>query len=368
MGIRKMGLLLSAWAFGWAMVSSAAISTNCQDNKECLIELPGSTCADGTPSFITLTRRPTAKHVLVYLTGGGACWDAQTCKKGLANPLTRTETPTDWNNGDGIGDATDSNNPFAADYSVVTVPYCTGDVHAGARTINYGTDAAPYVIRHQGFKNVQLAFDKVKSIFPNPDKVVLLGCSAGGIGAYYHMGTLAKAFPDSEKMVISDAGTPFRPPYINADKYKMVMTNWGADKTLPEGVTDFSGLIADNGKRYPDIDFGFISSYQDKTMTFFALAVGSASPFTAVRDTIIDLSDKYLGLNNPRAKVFYTNTSMHCHTVEALGGIQSGDQNLGQWLTAMVEHKKGWENERPDLTQEIYIDPNQPIPTMDDIK
>jgi len=368
MGMRYWGLAVLAGVFCWSVISSAEISKTCEDNKECLIELPGSTCADGTSSFMTLTRRPNAQHLLVYLTGGGACWSADSCKKGLASVLTRQETPTDWNEGDGVGNAKDAANPFGSNYSVVTVPYCTGDAHVGARTIDYGTASSPYVIRHQGYKNVQLAFDKVKSLFPTPQKVVLLGCSAGGIGAYYHMRTLANEYPNAEKFVVSDAGTPFRPPYVKADAYKTVMLNWGADQTLPAGQTDFSSLVAYNTKTYPDIRFGFISSYQDKVMTFFALAVGSTSPFTAVRDTIISLSDQYIGKDTTNAKVFYTNTSRHCHTVETLETVTSVDANLGTWLTDMVTDKKGWENERPDLSQEIFINPNQALPTIRDVR
>ncbi len=366
--MRRLGLAIAVGMIFGALVASAEIPTTCEDNKECLIELPGSTCADGTPSFMTLTRRPNAKHVLVYLSGGGACWSADSCRKGLASTLTRKEEPSDWNEGSGIGDAKDASNPFRSDYSIVTVPYCTGDVHSGARTIDYGTADKPYVIRHQGFNNVQLAFDKVKSLFPTPEKVVLLGCSAGGIGAYFHMRTLAAEYPTAQKYVISDAGTPFRPPYIKEDAYKNVMLNWGAEKTLPPGQTDFSSVVAYNTKKFPDIKFGFMDSYQDSVMTFFAMSVGSPSPFSAVKHTIIDVSDKYIGLETTNAKVFYTNTSRHCHTPEALGKVTSVDTDLGTWLTNMVNDKKGWDNERPDLTQEILIDPSQPLPTIDDVR
>ena len=51
--------------------------------------------------------------------------------------------------GDGLLDVADARNPLR-DYSIVYVPYCTGDVHLGDSTTDYGNGV---VIQHKGAVN-----------------------------------------------------------------------------------------------------------------------------------------------------------------------------------------------------------------------
>jgi hypothetical protein len=337
--------LACAWAF--------SDTVNCVDGKECLIDLPGSSCGDGTQSYFTLTKRTGAKHLLIYLNGGGACWDKDTCSGGYVETLTRQETATDWAGGTGIQNSQDPTNPFAKDYNVITVPYCTGDAYTGGATVDYGTSAQPFVVHHQGYQNIKLVLSAVKQLYPDPDKVVLLGCSAGGIGAYVHERNLADTYPDAAKYVVSDAGTPFKPPFVDATKYAAIMKSWGAQANLPttggQSVSDFGALLQYNIATYPKIRFGFISSYQDQVMTFFAWALGAATPLTAVHDLIVDLSDHVLGMSTPNARVFYVNGNEHCQTPFALNSITSVRSNLGEWLGDLVDDAAAWDNQRPDL-------------------
>lgn len=209
----------------------ATIPTDCGDDRECLIELAGSSCADGTPSYFTLTKRAGAKNLLIYFSGGGACWSKQSCEAGYAQTLTREEEPTDWTDGQGIHSKHDKKNPLATDYNIITVPYCTADAYTGNRTADYGTQRAPYVIRHVGYENVKKTLAAVKTLYPTPGKVVLAGCSAGGIGVTYHLRNLAATYPEARKYVVSDAGTPFRPPFVHEKNYRQIMASWGADTT-----------------------------------------------------------------------------------------------------------------------------------------
>lgn len=351
----------AVWFIVLGMVVSsglkAEISKECGNDRECLIEVPGAVCADGTPSYITLTKRANAKHLLVYLKGGGACWSKSTCEKGYAKPLTRREDATEWTEGRGIHSKSDKNNPFGQDYNVITVPYCTGDVYAGNRTTNYGSDDRPYVIQHHGYENVKLSLAKAKELFPTPEKAALVGCSAGGIGAYYHLRNFAGAFPQAKKYVVSDAGTPFRPPYIYDERYRAIMTSWGAENTLPSDAKNFAEVMKHNTKNFGDVKFGFISSYGDTVMAFFALTAGSPSAFTAVKKSIIDASDNAIGRDSAHARVFYTESSRHCHTPESLGDIVSEGRSLGDWLHDMTEDYNQWDNVRPDLRRDVQASP-----------
>ena len=343
--------LLSVFAF-ISFAALAEIGTECGPDRECLINVPGTQCADGTPSFITLTQRANAKKLLIYFQGGGACWSQSSCEQGLASKLTRSEDATDWATGSGIHDKSDPKNPFSADYNVITVPYCTGDVYTGARTINYGSTSNPYMIRHVGYENTLKNLQKIRELVPSPEKVVLLGCSAGGIGVYYHLRNLNETYPSIPKYVISDAGTPFAPPFVNQTNYQKIMANWGAEATLPENIRDFGSLIEQNTKNFPDIRFGFVSSYRDRTMSLFAFAIGTLTPGAAVKNTIVHLADTHLkGATN--AHVFYTETNLHCQTPENLASVESMGTNLGQWMGDMVNDSVAWASERPDLDHAV---------------
>lgn len=343
--------------FLFSFSATAEISTHCDYDRECLIEVPGSQCADGTPSFVTLVRRRQAKNVLIYLKGGGVCWNAKSCTNGLARPLTRVELPTEWNTGLGIHQHENHSNPFGRDYDIVTVPYCTGDAFTGDNVMHY-TDAGPATIRHYGYQNVLLSLGVAKSLVPNPERAVLLGCSAGGIGAFFHLNNFRKVFPASQRYVISDAGLPFKPPHILPESYQMVMRNWGADKHLDQNdrhgraTQNFGDLIRRNTDAYPDTRFGFISSYRDGVMTFFGIAVGSAVGMKIVRDNIIDIAENAIGRNAEHARVFFTDTNTHCHTPKDLESQVALSTPLSLWLHQMLE-KHGWSNIRPDLVRSI---------------
>lgn len=358
--ISLRSLALGVFAFA-AMVHA---EPNCVDNQECLIDLPGTQCADGTMSYMTLTKRPGAKNTLIYLDGGGACWDKESCENGYATTLTRDPMPQDWNNGPGIQNLQDANNPFDKNYNVVYVPYCTADAYTGNRVADYGTPGQPLKINHHGYENVQKVLEKVKDLYPTPDKVVMLGCSAGGIGAYFHMRDLAATFPNTKKYVVSDAGVPFSPPFVDAQKYEKIMKSWGADQHLfmnphtGKMITSFAELIQYNTQQFGDIRFGFIDGYHDKIMTFFGWAIGALQPLQVVRDVLINTAEKAIGPNAPNGKVFYTETDTHCHTPQPPGSLKSGNTTLATWLKNLIDDSPAWKNERPDLDH--YIPPVDP--------
>jgi hypothetical protein len=87
-------------------------------------------CSDGS-EFNFWVRKANPTKVVLYLQDGGACFSAETCAPDSGVYQTKvSEGPTGEG---GIFDFADQRNPFA-DYSVVYVPYCTGDVHIGNTT------------------------------------------------------------------------------------------------------------------------------------------------------------------------------------------------------------------------------------------
>ena len=328
---------------------------DCELNKECVREFPGLMCADGTPSYYTIIPRST-ENVLIFMFGGGACWDWYTCSAGMALTLTRKAPTQDWVNGTGIFSQNDPANPFR-DFTIVTVPYCTGDVYVGDSQINHGSKDYPYQLNHKGYDNALFTLQEAARLFSDTKKVVLMGTSAGGIGAYTHMKNLNRLFPNSEKFVISDAGTPFQPPFVSEKVYETVLQNWNAYKGFPvdsnfRPASHFGAVLEFNRKQFPHIKFGLISSYADYVMSGFAYALGAPDATTAVRDILRTASDHQIGTDHPNQKVFYTETWGHTFTQYPLKDTSSLGVTLSDWLNAMI-NGGSWENVRPDINKQI---------------
>ena len=111
-------------------------------------------------------------------------------------------------------------NPFA-DYSVVYVPYCTGDAHLGNTTTEY---APGLTVHHKGYVNGTAALDYVAATAPGATEVVVVGESAGSIAAPLYAGLVSDRLPDARITVLADGSgsTPtlqlcysaFFPPWL----------------------------------------------------------------------------------------------------------------------------------------------------------
>jgi hypothetical protein len=115
--------------------------------------------------------------------------------------------------GQGIFDHTGTINPFT-DYLQVFVPYCTGDLHIGAREDTTSTFRTPSGKTFTGFSNATQAVtytDKsVRNYGYSPTMSVMTGGSAGGFGVILLYAAFRHILPSSEKMItISDSGTPY---------------------------------------------------------------------------------------------------------------------------------------------------------------
>jgi len=325
----------------------------CQYDKECVIELPESVCADGTPSYFTVLPRKNSNNLVIYLEPGGACWNKESCSFGHVLSLTRKKHKSKWGSRKGIFNLKDKANPFQG-FSIVSIPYCTGDVFMGNNEINYGTESDPLIIKHHGYKNVLLTLDAVKASYPSPEKVVLFGMSAGGMGVMAHLRNLDSAFPQSQKFALADAGTPFIPPHLDETAYQEVMNNWNAPSILPpvtspETMRHLGDLVHYNTTHYPHIRYGLVQSYEDTVMTFFAKSVGSPEPSEAVRNTIIDVADNFIGNSSPNARVFFVENQFHLQTNQSLSKMVSAGTRLIDWLQGMFFMQESWPNVRPDL-------------------
>ncbi|MEI8241333.1 MAG: pectin acetylesterase-family hydrolase, partial [Actinomycetota bacterium] len=103
-------------------------------------------CSDGS-GFTYFVRKADPNKVLFFLEGGGACFSKDTCSPDSTTFKHNLDGTAGMTDTDGIFDFTNPQNPFA-NYSMVFVPYCTGDVHIGNATTDYGDGV---VVHHNGY-------------------------------------------------------------------------------------------------------------------------------------------------------------------------------------------------------------------------
>ncbi len=330
---------------------------DCTAESVCFIQVPGAVCADGTTTGFSVLYRKGAKKLYLYFDGGGACWNKETCEKGTAVHLseqTPYEGPYSGQDSSSLGgwrDFQNPDNPIADGYNVARLPYCTADIWMGDKVVNYGTIDKPYVIRHVGHRNVEKILREVRKRFPDPDSILLMGTSGGGLGVSYNVHQVRTTYPRTKMFVLNDSGLPFKTPYVSPKSLEELYTNWGVNGTNPisgpVGMNVAASILEFNQTNYPDVPYGFISGYKDWTMTFFAKMLGSPNFTVAVRQTMQSLADEEF-THASNYKVFYLDDFWHGYISKDPSKVVSKGIRLSDWTKAMLNESNAWVNVRPD--------------------
>lgn len=195
------------------------------------------TCANGTPTGIGISRAPGAQTMVMLFEGGGACWDPITCLgvgieptavnlDGFGEPefnqVRRTFLDALW-----FARRDDPDSPFR-DATLVFVPYCTGDLHAGTHVTVYSALGLNVTFHHVGALNLDAALDALAD--DDPTVVYALGISAGGYGVQINWDRIAAAFSGATTHILADGAqiVDFVP-----DRWEQARTRWRP--RVPEG-------------------------------------------------------------------------------------------------------------------------------------
>jgi hypothetical protein len=200
-------------------------------------------CADGS-RFSFWERQADPARVVLFLNGGGVCWDAEMC----AFTSTGQAGESDfygWNDQggarpydqrSGFFDLTRADNPFAG-YSIVFVSSCTGDAHLGDVAQKY---SPTLTVQHRGRVNGTAALDHLATHYPSAAQVVVIGKTAGSIAAPLYGGLVADRLPRAKVTVFgAQSGAWPDSPDFNV---KVLGTAWGAYDAAPAWAVD--GLTA----------------------------------------------------------------------------------------------------------------------------
>jgi len=166
------------------------------------VRADGPVCIAGT-DYSVFTRKGDPKKLLIFLQGGGACWQGfYNC-----NVLGDAQSPPEEGPYPGVFDPTSADNPFA-DYSVVYMPYCDGSTFGGDNDVNDPDFPFGDTRYHRGLRNVSAGMDVAKEMFPRAKQITVMGHSAGGVGVAAFAPFLTRfTFGNNTKLTVyNDAG------------------------------------------------------------------------------------------------------------------------------------------------------------------
>ena len=260
------------------------------------IEVEGSVCRDGSPTGIGVRLQEDADDLVIYLEGGGACFNAETC---AANPSSFGATEfagVAAQAGDaGLFSTTNAENPVA-DWNMVYVPYCTGDLHGGSFPNNtfLGAEVGPQ--QFVGHGNVKRALALLDDGLDAPGRVLLAGSSAGGLGTLLNFDATARTFATSDLTLLDDSGPVFFEDDVFSPGLATSVTGlYNLSGTIQGGASLFAqdglpGIYDYYATKYPSAEFGLASYLGDDTFQYF-YGFGQIDPGTGQQDPITD--DEY---------------------------------------------------------------------------
>jgi hypothetical protein len=233
----------------------------------------GTRCMNNSSTGMGLNLDGAADQVLIYLEGGGACFNSFTCS-GVAHPNGFGEADLEAVAREvgarGIFNREDPDNPFR-DWNYVFIPYCSGDIFAGAAEQGVGGRV------QVGYENIGAYLEELVPAFSRAEKVVLTGSSAGGFGALYNYDRTQQAFGDIPVHLLDDSGPPLPDDYLSPCLQQQIREAWNLEATLPSDCdicnTDDGGglvnIIPFLAEKYPDRRLGIITSTRDGVIRLF---------------------------------------------------------------------------------------------------
>jgi hypothetical protein len=294
-------------------------------------------CSDGS-KFSFWMRKANPKKVVFYLQGGGACFSAKTCAPGSGFYKINIGSDDRPSGQAGMFELAEKRNPFA-DYSIVYVPYCTGDVHIGNTTTKY---APGLTVHHKGYVNGTAALDHLITTFPDATDVVVMGESAGSVAAPLYAGLVSDRLPKAQITVLADGSGS----YPDAPRLAKIIAAWGAGNALPDWAKtvdrgakhwSFPGFFIQSGRHDPKIVFARHDHAYDEVQERWYPSIGIPG-----REVLSLIDANEAQIERARVNLLSYTAPGSEHTVlsdEPFYTEQVNGQRFVDWVTRVIERK-----------------------------
>lgn len=301
--VRIITLLLSFTVLG-GILSETVFAREWQN-----VPIPNSVCGDGSAYSVFISKGSSEKLLIEFM-GGGACWSLMTCEGPdfhtwihpipeipAYSTLTAESVDHPWNRA-----------------TVIFVPYCTGDVHAGHHIAQYmGIDT----VHHVGYNNVINSLNHLsqKHIvdFRNFQDVTVWGASGGAIGSFVHASNIERYLnPTAKKTLIADSpglhfGKTFWHKFTNLllRDYNEAFGHIGLRYQDNGFLAPFMGPVFENLKNW---QIGILQSTRDVVMSkiFGDISMEDHQDLVLSPEGIAQVAKQY-----PNVKTWIPDTMMH---------------------------------------------------------
>lgn len=326
------------------------------------VEPPGVVCGNNSQYKFFVNFSDKSDNLVVVLEPGGACWDYDSCAgrngiRGAANPDGLLDDH--WVRAPFISpflSRFDDTNP-SREWNMVYVPYCTGDVHTGAKVVTYtsGTSTDPdLTFHHDGHEAVGAVTSWIDANFTHIPKLLATGCSAGGVGAVANYHFLRSGISSVEKAyLLNDSGPIFPNGGYSKPLHSMIRAAWDLDALAPLfpssfTLDDMSSLNTALADLYPDDRLATTFFRRDYNFSLYSYERFYDFPPKEEILRMWDVDTQLLAQQfDTRDNLYYflpywrdINDS-HCTTVINFAGsdIQDHDMTLAQWVNDFVDDK-----------------------------
>jgi len=260
-------------------------------------------CMNGDDYKFLLKRSPSSSNMVIFLEGGGGCWDYESCLR-----TSGGQTNSGIVGGDNPGVAmragsqsslmTSSLRPNYApkfkNWTKVYLPYCTQDLALGDSYNVYeqeGNTGNKIVASQRGMTVQGAVLTWLKANLEQPKQLLVTGQSAGGFGSELLYHTYRTALAPQQGYLINDAGPIMWAPQAESEQdypsllaHKKVTASWNAQTYLEWLESESSGLAQDQqfvstnmgtisnflSARWPNDRFSLITSRKDHTISGFS--------------------------------------------------------------------------------------------------
>lgn len=255
------------------------------------VPIPGSTNADSGET-IAYVRKGSTNHLIVMLMGGGASWSEETANYAI-NPEATSSPGTPALYSPRLNSMTEfstfclSKTPgilspgpenLFRDWNLIVINYVTGDFHVGHNDFPYvDKRGRKRILHHQGYTNFAKAMECCKSFFPEADRLLIAGGSAGAFAVPALAPDIMRFYPDcTDVTVFADSNL------LLMNQYRQVAEKvWGAEKSLVDAIHS-NDISADWFERLysikgDDIRYLYANSCQDYLLATFQNFIDNGS-------------------------------------------------------------------------------------------
>ena len=237
----------------------------------------------------------------------------------------------------------DPDNPLA-DWTFVYVPYCDASIHSGDNQLEYDG----HMRYHHGLRQIAAAAALTKELFPDPEKVLVAGSSAGGMGTYYAWPVVKSQYRETDTYILNDSGVGFWNP-STPDTFQTIIDAW--DLRLPDQCVKCGGTIQtyvyDMFLEFdPQLRIGMFTSYRDGLISRVFLDMNQG----AFEQTLMVVTDEIHADYPDRFARFFVLGQTHTSYEFIFPGgphYEVDGISMYAWIDGLVNDDPAW----PDLLE-----------------